>query len=327
MDVDYLVVGGGAAGCVLGWCLRQAGARVLVLELRDARAKRKLCGGILGKGSLVELEASFGRGALEELVLAYPPHHRYRCLGKESVSRCSYATVVRRHLDDWLLARYVGAGGELRDRMRVLALDQEVRVVSCQDLCTGARCEISYGTLVGADGALSKVRLLATGRQQATVMALEGMVQGRCEDIVFFYDPRKRGYCWYIPSVADANVGCMSYGDDMARCRAWLSTFCEDMGVEMSALRGAPIPTGGDVLLRVGEHVYLVGDAAGLASPIDGGGIHFALASARMLATSLLGGRPYEEAMRSVVDDLAGKAAKRDETYLLISLLLASKAG
>ena len=154
-------------------------------------------------------------------------------------------------------------------------------------------------------------------------MALEGMVRGTCEDIVFAYDPKKRGYCWYIPSGVDANVGCMSYGDDATQCRAWLSSFCEDMGIALPVLRGAPIPTGEDILLRADEHIFLAGDAAGLASPIDGGGIHFALASARMLAASLLGEDPYEEAMQPVVEKLADKAAKRDEIYLLNSLLIA----
>ena len=325
MDVDYLVIGGGAAGCTLGWHLRQAGTRVLVIELRDAQSKDKLCGGIFGMASLAELAASFGKDALDELDLMYPPRHRYRCLGRESVSNCAYATVVRKRLDDWLLSRYIGAGGVLHDRMRVLSFDQEAHVVSCKDLRTGARREVSYGALIGADGALSVVRRLATGRSQASVMALEGAVRTTREDIVFSYDPKKRGYCWYIPSVADANVGCMSYGDDVSTCRAWLLSFCEDMGIAMPALKGAAIPTGEDICLRAGEHTYLVGDAAGLTSPIDGGGIHFALASGRLLATSLLGGHPYEEAMDPIVKSLTAKAAKRDETYLRTCLFIAIK--
>ena len=327
MNVDYLIVGGGVAGCALGWRLRQAGARVLVLELRNAREKDKLCGGILGVVSINELVLAFGREALYELALVHPPHHRYRCLGKESVSRCDCATVLRKQLDDWLLARYIEVDGEVRDCMRIRALDQRTRVVSCQDIRTGAVYKIAYGVLVGADGALSKVRQLVTGRLQNTVMGFEGMVRSTYEDIVFAYDLKRRGYCWYIPSGAHANVGCMLYGEDATRCRAWLSSFCEDMGMALPALRGAPIPTGEDILLRADEHVFLVGDAAGLASPIDGGGIHFALASARMLAASLLGGDPYEDAMRPIIQNLTNKATNRDETYLLTGLRIAGKAG
>lgn len=38
-DVEFLIVGAGAAGCTLAWLLRQAGREVLLLELRDAREK------------------------------------------------------------------------------------------------------------------------------------------------------------------------------------------------------------------------------------------------------------------------------------------------
>ena len=122
-------------------------------------------------------------------------------------------------------------------------------------------------------------------------MAYEGMVDPVGEDIAFAYDPQKCGYCWYVPAGTVANVGCMSYGDNATRCRAWLDIFCEDMGIPMPRLRGAPVPTGSNIALRAGTDAYLVGDAAGLASPVDGGGgIHYALLSAVRLAESFLGG-------------------------------------
>ena len=52
------------------------------------------------------------------------------------------------------------------------------------------------------------------------------------------------------------------------------------------------------MLLRVGEHAWLVGDAAGLADSFGGGGIHNALMSAMRLAESFAGGRQYEEGMK-----------------------------
>ena len=45
-----------------------------------------------------------------------------------------------------------------------------------------------------------------------------------------------------------------------------------------------------DVLLRPGEHAYLLGDAAGLNDAFSGGGIHYALLSAQALAASFAGG-------------------------------------
>ena len=47
--VDFLIVGAGLAGSVVGFLLKKAGADVLALELLDAKTKEKLCGGMLFK--------------------------------------------------------------------------------------------------------------------------------------------------------------------------------------------------------------------------------------------------------------------------------------
>lgn len=319
LSAEHLVVGAGAAGCTLGWLLRQAGREVLALELHDARDKEKLCGGILGVRSLVELRDAFGKEGLDELAPTFPPHQRTGCLDREHVVRCRYATIERRRLDDWLLARYLSSGGTLLDRVRLVAVDTTRHVATCIDLRTNERLEVSYGTLVGADGASSAVRRLVTGRRQRVVASCEGKVPRCREDVIFSNRLGSQGYCWYIPTGDTANVGCMSYSEDARERREWLAEFCESLGVALPELRGAPIPTGDDVLLEAAEDVWLVGDAAGLASPIDGGGIHFALMSARMLATSLLGGEPYEKAMRAVAKLLSADAERRAMRYLLLN--------
>ena len=48
--------------------------------------------------------------------------------------------------------------------------------------------------------------------------------------------------------------------------RAWLAAFSAQLGIEMRGLRGAPIPTGDDILLHHGPNVWFVGDAAGLTT-------------------------------------------------------------
>ena len=59
-------------------------------------------------------------------------------------------------------------------------------------------------------------------------------------------------------------------------------------------MRGALLPKGDDVLLKAGENIYLLGDAAGLIDNFTGGGIHYALLSAKALADSLNGAESYE---------------------------------
>ena len=79
------------------------------------------------------------------------------------------------------------------------------------------------------------------------------------------------GYCWYIPHRHDATVGVGYFfshtnptADYAKSCREWLSDFCRSRAISLTQpLRGAFLPAGDDVLLRAGEQIYFIGDAAG----------------------------------------------------------------
>lgn len=51
-------------------------------------------------------------------------------------------------------------------------------------------------------------------------------------------------------------------------------------------MRGAFLPTGNNVVLKKGD-TFFIGDAAGLASPVIGEGIYYALSSAYNLSKSM----------------------------------------
>lgn len=187
--------------------------------------------------------------------------------------------------------------------------------MAVRDLRGGDHVRIRYNTLVGADGASSIVRLLLSGRRRRTAVSLEGYVSEQGRDIVFSYPAGRVGYSWYIPTGEVATVGCGLYDGSVADVRSCIAEFCGELGIACPKLRGAPVPTGDDVLLRVGDDVWLIGDAAGLAWPTNGCGIAHALASSRLLAASLAGGTPYEEAMVPTVASFADRAARRNAWF------------
>lgn len=308
LHAEHLVVGAGAAGCSLGYLLRQAGFDVLIIELCDLSSKDKLCGGILGDGALQQLEKIYGADAACELPIFRPPYLRSRCLGREMVQRANFPVLPRRALDRWLLERYIASGGAVRDLVRPISICAQEHALICQDRSGGDTLRIAYDTLVGADGASSAVRRMLAGRKQRVCPSLEGKVAPAGTSIIFSYDLVRTGYCWYIPTGTEANAGCVMYGESARECRAWLDSFCEANALELQGVRGAPIPTGDDILLKAAEDVWLVGDAAGLIDPPTSGGIYHALASARCLASSLTGGAPYEEAIGAFAGMIAGMA-------------------
>ena len=325
MYSDYLIIGAGVAGCTLAWLLRQAGREALLLELRDIKTKDKLCGGALGDEAMRMMETIFGAGAIDELSPVHHPLMRLRCLDRELSTSLRFYTLPRKRLDDWMLRSCIDMGVRVLDRMHIKAIDEKEHMVSCEDLRSRDKNRIGYGTLIGADGAASTVRRLLGGNRQSLAIALEGIVPTVDNDIVFEYHPARVGYCWYIPTGDTANIGCGLYEGTPADAREWLDGFCADMQVAPSQLRGAPIPSGDDVLLQVGKGAWLIGDAAGLIDPINGGGIHYALDSAYKFARSLQGGIPYAKAMSPDIEKIMQMARIREVRYLSIASSIACK--
>ena len=299
IETDYLIVGAGLAGSAVGYLLSRDGASVLSIEIRDMREKDKLCAGFMIPAAVSFLAEVFGEDAIGQFPTAGPIPWVHRGNGREVTGQRGLRVVRRKDLDDYCLGRLLEAGGSVCDRARLLSVDAGECLATCRDLRTGELFAVRYGELIGADGALSSVRKMLTGRPGRTVLSFEGVVPTTFDDaIITGIELDAHGYCWYAPRGADATVGCLYSGLDPAACKERLERFCADLGYEMPKLRGAFIPSGDDVLLQAGEHAWLVGDAAGLADAFGGGGIHNALMSALMLADSFAGGKPYEEGMR-----------------------------
>lgn len=216
----------------------------------------------------------------------------------------TFRALTRKNLDDYILSRYLEAGGKLLDRTTVCAIDTENHIATCMNLATRETFDVQYQTLVGADGASSTLRHLLTGRRQNTSFVLEAAVPLITEESIIYYTPEDHGYFWYFPRGADATAGCLYHklGDkDGAICRERFFACCADMGLDMKGqLRGAMVPKGNDVLLRPGKDAFLIGDAAGLIDNFTGGGIHYALLSAKALADALIedGGESFETLMK-----------------------------
>ena len=322
-----LIVGAGLAGATLGFLLRQAGDEVLLLELLDAKEKGKLCGGLMSNYGVRQFEAAFGPRSLDVLS---PPRTGYilqRYGGRELRSEGPLRALPRKCLDDYVLRRYLEMDGRIMDRAAVRSIDEAEGVAVCDDLRTGERFSVQFDRLVGADGAMSAMRRLTTGRAPRVTIAVEAEIPLLGEDIILDYLTDAIGYSWYIPQGEKAVVGCgalTSPGIDVVRIvREGLANFCRSMGIpNPRRLRGAPLPTGDDVLLRTGTRTYFIGDAAGLIHNITGAGIDYALLSARCLAQSFLGGDPYAEAMRTCAEDVAQLARDAKKTQFLTRFLI-----
>ncbi|MBT5433286.1 MAG: NAD(P)/FAD-dependent oxidoreductase [Rhodospirillaceae bacterium] len=154
--------------------------------------------------------------------------------------------------------------------------------------------DITTRYLIGADGARSQVaRCFGIGLNtrvltgsEVHVPSVAGLDSGRLH--CFFGRNQAPGYIgWAVPGVGCTQIGIASRSEkrpDVAPVMRQLEHICGPIGDNLEERRGGLIPVGGPVRPFATDRVLLIGDAAGLVSPLTGGGIHNAFRYGRRAA-------------------------------------------
>ncbi|MDH3592383.1 MAG: NAD(P)/FAD-dependent oxidoreductase, partial [Planctomycetota bacterium] len=146
----------------------------------------------------------------------------------------------------------------------------------------------------GADGARSTVaRRFGLGVNRRFLVGTEVELTGVSgldpECLHCLLDSRLApGYlAWAFTGVATTQVGLACVAHWRPDLRAWLERLgglCDMSRARVVARRGGLIPVGGVVAPCHAPQVMLIGDAAGVVSPLSAGGIHTALSTGRLAA-------------------------------------------
>jgi flavin-dependent dehydrogenase len=165
---------------------------------------------------------------------------------------------------------------------------------------------ISTRYLVGADGPRSLVaQTFGLGRNRRFLTGVEFEFKG-VRDVdekhlhVLIDNELAPGYiAWAVPGIGVLQVGLASNWRQVPNGERVVERFAsvfDFRAAEIVSSRGGLIPTGGPVRPFHGKNVLLIGDAAGLVSPLTAGGIHTALHYGQLagvaLADHLLEGGP-----------------------------------
>jgi flavin-dependent dehydrogenase len=158
--------------------------------------------------------------------------------------------------------------------------------------------------LIGADGARSRVAErfgLSRNRHFLTGLEIEcEPLTGVDERFLHCFADSKiaPGYiAWVVPGVGATQIGLAAsrgHRPDLGGLLRRLKAHYDIREIRVTARRSGLIPSGGVVKTLGTERVLLVGDAAGMVSPVTGGGIHTALHFGRraaILACEYLGAR------------------------------------
>ncbi len=317
---DALVVGAGPAGSSTAIHLARSGARVLLVD--KARFPRdKPCGGGLTGRALQRIPVD-PSPVVERDVDRFELRLRYGSSFVRGHDAPLIRMTQRRRLDAFLVGQAVSAGAELRDGVRVEAIEPSETGVAARIGGTRAHA----GVLVGADGANGIVaRTIGIDDTIVRGVALEGNIPLgalHSHDLertaVIELAALPGGYGWVFPKGDHANLGVGGWGSEGPRLRDHLARLARAHGVDPEALteiRGHRLP-----MRRLGTpagagRTLLVGDAAGLVDPLSGDGMYEAFVSARLAADAVASGDldGYTAALSVALDRHAAAswAAKR----------------
>jgi len=290
---DLAIVGGSFAGLACARSAALRGLKVAVLDAKPDPGLRVRTTGIVVKeaSDAFDLPAQMMRKVPG--VRLYAPDNRSLDL---SAPGYFFQATDMPALMRWMADEAARAGATLMYGKKFEGGFEYERGVAMGDL------HASF--LVGADGAKSQVaQAFGLGENRRFLAGLEieceplEGVDGRF--LHCFADSRiAPGYiAWMVPGVGATQIGLAASRParpDLGALLRRLKTVLDIRDIRVTSRRSGLIPSGGVVGNLGTRRVMLVGDAAGMVSPVTGGGIHTALHFGRraaVLVANYLGDR------------------------------------
>lgn len=209
-------------------------------------------------------------------------------------------------------ARAAGAQLEFGKRFHSLQPNRRGLALEIERCSGGSREEVHADTVIGGDGATTRVGRAAGWEPVRTVPLMQAIVKlpkdvARDTSRVWFVPQDTPYFYWLVPeSATQGALGVI--GESGPEMRRAFEQFLEKKGFEPIEFQGARIPVYSrwiPVHRRVGSgSVYLVGDAAGQVKVTTVGGIVTGLRGAMGVAEAILSGGPSRElrALRRELD-------------------------
>ncbi len=334
-EAEVVVIGAGPSGTVSAAVLAELGHDVLILD-KDEFPREKACGdGLMhpavgaaermGLGGLIEssltIEASrvviAHRRQTETSLAGSPGRPHPRCITRNDFDSALLDAAKERGAR-FVQARVDGLEGEEGHRRLTAVADGKPFAV-------GAR------TIIGADGATSRIRRAVTGASPSKASAYavrQYFVSERPLDpILEGYLPLEldgrvlAGYGWVFPigeHTANVGVGVFRDAHRLPPLTRVLSAFIEELQRKarfrfgdleaVSEPFGSPVGIRSPIEVSGVPDVVLVGDAAGTTHALTGEGIPFAMRGGEMVARAVHA--------RSRARDGGAQSADRDDASL-----------
>ena len=295
-DYDVGIVGAGFAGLACARAAARRGLSVLVIDRKAEPGERMHTTGLVVKEAAERCEIPATLARRVGGIRLYAPS-----LAQLDLAAAGYYFLATDTpaLMRWFAREAARAGAHLRFGRAYRGTPRPATGVTLAGGNERVRC------LVGADGPTSAVAAeFGLGRNREFLLGVEAEYRGvggvDPDRLHCFLDRRlARGYIgWVVPGqdgLFQVGIACRRPDrPDLPAFERKLERIFDFRAAQRVGRRGGLIPVGGPVSPSAARGVVLVGDAAGLVSPLSAGGIHTALesgwAAAQAIADHLLEG-------------------------------------
>jgi len=283
-NFDLVIVGGSFAGLACARTAALRGLKVAVIDAKQEPGARVRTTGILVKEAIDDFDVPSPLMRKVRGVRLYSPNGNAADLHAPGYF---FQTTDTPELLRWMASEAQSAGAHLMFGARFESAIEDRRGIFLPSF------DISTNYLVGADGARSRVAAhfnLGLNRRFLAGLEIE------CDPVAQI-DPRflhcfadskiAAGYIgWVVPGHGVTQIGVAARGGRKPDLAALIERIKQKWNVELRIIerRSGLIPSGGPVSSLGRGRVMLIGDAAGIVSPVTGGGIHTALQFGRRAA-------------------------------------------
>jgi geranylgeranyl reductase family protein len=270
---DIVVVGAGPAGASAARAAAQKGAKVLMIDRRQRIGVPVQCAEFVAQW--ISRHAHFSSKSIlqriETMVTHLPNGTSYEMKGPGYL-------LDRSIFDKEMVASAVLSGAKISIETRAVGLSPDGLVVE-----QGSKKEVIRSKVfIGADGVYSSIARSVGRSPLKTIVGLQCEVvilEPQSHVDIFFHKDYEGGYGWFFPKGKTANVGVGVIPEKTNLLQELMGRFLDDLveskkllGIGIVAKTGGSIPCGNPQQTVFGN-TLLVGDAAGHAHPITGGGI------------------------------------------------------
>lgn len=281
MSFDVIIVGAGPGGLACAEATATLGLKTLVLERKFVIGRKVCAGGVTWNGLVKKVPID---------IFERQFHTQYIFTRSQKVSVSSptpiIATVNREKLGQLMSRKAQQAGAELRLGCQVISINGHT--ITFFNKSTKKREQQKFSYLVGADGSSSLVRRHLGLAVQDIGIGINYQLTGNFPNMEWHLDNLlfASGYAWIFPHQDTVSIG--AYVDSRVLkakiLHENLLKWAEKSGHRLSGYKKEVEYINFDYRGYHFNNIFLVGDAAGLASGLTGEGIYPAIVSGEAVA-------------------------------------------